>query len=74
MDQPHAHEQRDQTQGHDLVLLEETATSDLSASQTREDNDSSKDSTPPAEEQCRPVSTTRARLRRRIVPYSHALS
>lgn len=73
MNQPHAREQRDQTQCHDLVLLKEATTANLPSSQTREDNDGGEDGTPPAEEESRPVSTTGAGLRRRSVPYSHAL-
>lgn len=74
MNQAHAREQRNQTQGHDLVLLKQPSTSDLPSSQAREDNDSSKDGTPPAEEKGRPVSSTGAGLRRRSIPCSHALS
>jgi hypothetical protein len=73
MNQAHAREQRNQTQGHDLVLLKEATTSNLPSSQARKDNDSGKDGTPPAEEESRPVSSTGAGLRRRSVPYSHAL-
>jgi len=68
MNQAHAREQRYQTQSHDLVLLEQTSTPDLSSSQSGEDDDYGKSSTPPAEEQSRPVSSTRTGLRRSIVP------
>jgi hypothetical protein len=68
MDQPHARKQWYQTQSHDLVLLEQTSTANLSPCQAREDDDYGESSTPPAEEKSRPVSSTSAGLRRSIIP------
>lgn len=68
MDQPHARKQWYQTQSHDLVLLEQTPTPDLPPCQSREDDDYGESSTPPAEEQSRPIPSAGAGLRRSIVP------
>ena len=68
MDQAHARKQRDQTQGHDAVFLEQSSSPDLPPSQAHEDDDDGKASTPPAEEERRPVPTSSARLRRGIIP------
>lgn len=71
--QAHARKQRYQAQRHDAVLLEQSSSADLPPSQAHEDDGDCKASTPPAEEERRPVSTPGARLRRGIVPYAHVV-
>ena len=69
----HACKQWDQGEEHDPVFAKQLVASDLSASQSRENDDSGEACCPPAVEQCRVVCKASASIWRSVGPYGTLL-